>query len=302
MDFSIVVPFHNAEEWLDRTIPALLDQRYPSDRYEIIMIDNNSTDAGPSVVASYRQINLLCEERPGAYAARNRGLARARGRIVAFTDPDCIPHPDWLHKLADAMDADDVGIVLGAVLPGRNTACLRLITDYEHAKHLYVFSSSDPALYFGHTNNMAVRREIFDEVGTFDLLMRGADTLFVQRVVHALSCTSVRYCDRARVRHLQIRSVRDYWGKLAIYARSARRHAGLSPLRPLSNRERFRIVRQLIRQEKHDWPRAMLLLIILGLGWVYWETGKCCPRRKAQPMLAEDGPGASTTEDPPRIT
>jgi hypothetical protein len=91
IDVSVVVPFYNAERSVEDCIAALRAQTLAPPRYEIIMVDNNSTDGSADLVRKYPDVRLLSEEKQGSYAARNRGVAAARGAIVAFTDADCRP-------------------------------------------------------------------------------------------------------------------------------------------------------------------------------------------------------------------
>src|SRR5262249_3385794 len=99
-EISVIVPFYNAERYIQDCIRGLLAQNFPENAYEIIMVDNNSTDASTSIVKQQPHITLLTEQKQGAYAARNRGLTAARGSVIAFTDPDCVPDPHWLQQIA----------------------------------------------------------------------------------------------------------------------------------------------------------------------------------------------------------
>lgn len=93
---SVVIPVLNDEARIRLCIEALLAQEYPRDRYEIIVVDNGSTDNTHAVAASY-PITLLEETAVrSSYTARNKGIAISKGEIFAFTDSDCIPHPRWI--------------------------------------------------------------------------------------------------------------------------------------------------------------------------------------------------------------
>jgi glycosyltransferase involved in cell wall biosynthesis len=95
---SVIVPVWNDAERLRHCLQALEAQTYPHDLYEVIVVDNHSTERIGHVVSRYAHARLVHETRPGSYAARNAGMASARGKIIAFTDADCIPASDWLEK------------------------------------------------------------------------------------------------------------------------------------------------------------------------------------------------------------
>lgn len=270
---SVIVPFHNARRYVRACVEGLLSQSYPREGYEVIMVDNNSTDGSASIVAEYPGIRLMSEAKQGAYAARNRGVRAASGDILAFTDPDCIPSSNWLREIAVIMDGSNVGIVIGRHQFGGASRRLALLEAYEHEKNTYVFSSNLKELYFGHTNNMAVRRALFDEVGPFVERARGADTIFVQRCVERYSCPVVRYCERVEVRHLEVDSVTTLYRKFFVYGRSRRAYRHLANMRPLTNRERLLVFRRVLRSGRQPWPRALLLALLLAVGLGHWVLG-----------------------------
>jgi glycosyltransferase involved in cell wall biosynthesis len=69
MDISIIVPVFNSASYVSRCLEALESQDYPRDRYEIIAVDNNSTDGSDSIVMGYPSVKLLREAKQGSYAA-----------------------------------------------------------------------------------------------------------------------------------------------------------------------------------------------------------------------------------------
>ncbi len=121
MDISVVMSTYNRCGLLDKALEALLHQR--TDReYEIIIVDNNSTDDTAQKVASYterdRRVQYVFEGRQGVAYGRNAGIAVARAGIIAFCDDDVYVANDWLEKIYDALsrypEADFVG---GRVVP-----------------------------------------------------------------------------------------------------------------------------------------------------------------------------------------
>jgi glycosyltransferase involved in cell wall biosynthesis len=106
--FSVVVPAYNEEAFLPETLRSLRRQNYPG-AYEIIVVDNNSTDATAEIARSFG-VRVVDEPSPGVCQARQRGLVEASGEIVISVDADTIYPPDWLSRI-DASFAARPGVV-----------------------------------------------------------------------------------------------------------------------------------------------------------------------------------------------
>jgi glycosyltransferase involved in cell wall biosynthesis len=268
------VPFRNAERHLAACLRALAEQAPFDGRHEVIVADDGSTDGSPALAGGLDGVRLVRAEGRGAYAARNTAIAAAKGEILAFTDADCAPEPDWLHTLVGELEDPSVAVVLGARVPAGTSPALALVEAYDEAKDELIFESDESSLYYGSTNNMAVRREVFAAYGPFIERRRGADTLLVNRVVDALSCHAVRYCRDARVRHLEIESLADYYRKLFVYARSIRRLRSVAAVRPLRTGERLDAWRRAVRRRGASPAEAAALLAVLSAGAMFWWSGQ----------------------------
>ena len=270
---SVIVPFYNAQPYIEECIKGLLAQEYPVAQYEIIMVDNNSTDDSAKVVMRSPRIRLLSETRQGSYAARNNGMRKAKGDIIAFTDPDCIPDSDWLRKIALAFSDSDVGVVIGRQQFAQQSFSLSFLEAYENEKNKYVFNSEIRDVYFGHTNNMAVRKKLFEDVGPFIERSRGSDTIFVRQCVDSYFCRIVRYYPEIRVRHMEIDSLLKYFRKVFIYGNSRRRYKHIYNTRPLTNQERFRVFRRTIQGQRYSWLQSVFFFGLLIVGLMCWNLG-----------------------------
>ncbi|HVL48200.1 MAG TPA: glycosyltransferase [Candidatus Thermoplasmatota archaeon] len=173
--FTVVVAVRNEAATLPAALEALARQRYPPDRLEVLVVDGGSTD-GSAAIASRYPFRVLADGGRGPGAARNLGVAAARGSIVAFTDGDCRPDPGWVAALAERFADPDVVGVGGALRhPDRGTVFSRL-------EDLTL-----RATYRGFiTSNVAYRASALAVVGGFDeALTCGEDWDLYWRILDA---------------------------------------------------------------------------------------------------------------------
>jgi glycosyltransferase involved in cell wall biosynthesis len=271
--FSVIVPVHNTAAHLERCITALLGQDYPRDDYEILMVDNNSTDGSAGILARAPGVRALAETKQGSYAARNRAVREARGSILAFTDSDCAPDAGWLRAIEAGLAEPAVQVVLGCRRPARDAGLIRLLADYENKKDEHVFASRWPELYYGFTNNMAVRRSTFERHGPFVERPRGSDTIFVRRVVEGEGCGAVAYRPPMRIAHAEMVGARAYYRKMFTYGRSRQLYRHIVRTRPLSSAERLEAFRATVRDGGYSWLSAAALAVLLAGGIAAWSLG-----------------------------
>jgi GT2 family glycosyltransferase len=273
MKISVIVPVFNVGPYLEGFLDAVLTQEYAG-AYEVICVDNGSTDGSLEILQARDGVTVLREAKRGSYAARNCGIRAACGALLAFVDPDCPPRKRWLAAIGKAFEEPGCHVALGKREYGQPSRALRRLSDYDITVAGYVFSSSTPEIYFGYTNNMAVRRSLFDQVGLFREIQRGADTVFVRRTVAALGCGAVVYAPEMCVCHQEIRHVADFYKKRIIYGESNSRTRNLGSARPLRLRERIRIFQQTVRDCDYSLVGAAELLGLLGLGVLCYEFGR----------------------------
>lgn len=271
--FSVIVPFFNAAPYIRACVEGLLEQDFPAEEYEVLMVDNNSSDASAAIVREYGRVRLLAEPAQGAYVARNRAARAADGKYLAFTDPDCVVCRGWLSSFARAFDEPRVSVGLGIRRPAHEGTLLSRLADYENTKDHLVLQSDQKAAYYGFANNMAVRREAFDRHGPFLERRRGADTIFVRRLVDEGSCEEVVLVPSAEVRHLELASVTAYFRKMFIYGRSRQLYRHLAATRPLSLDERLTIFRETAQRNHYSVADRAQLISALGLGMAVWTLG-----------------------------
>lgn len=273
MKISVIVPVYNSEQYIGTCIEALQNQAFPRDQYEIIVVNNNSTDKSAEVIAGYTSVVSVHEKKQGAYAARNKGVSISKGSILAFTDSDCAPRHDWLKRIYDSLCDPKTGLILGQSLFNGKSTGLVLLGIYEKAKAEYVYNTDQNELYYGRTNNMAVRREIYEAQNGFTERLRGGDCILVRRAVDMHSSEIAKYCPQMRVDHLEIKRVFDFYKKFFIYGRSIRLFKSANQFRPLNSRERLFVYRQIVRDGNFGYFRIIHLFVLLLGGLFFWNLG-----------------------------
>lgn len=178
LEVSVIIPTYNRSALLRDAVTSVLgqDSRSP---FEIILVDNNSKDDTAEVVRSLMdqhpgRISYIVETEQGNAHARNRGVKTARAPIIAFIDDDVTVESNWLTSLKNALDSrPELSFVGGKVLPQWTTPPPSWLTP-EHWSPLAVLDyGPDELIIDGKsprgllTANIAFRRSVFDEIGTF---------------------------------------------------------------------------------------------------------------------------------------
>lgn len=173
---SVILPTYNRVALLRAAVEALLRQRAPADSYEIVAVDNNSTDGTADLLTAVQdpRLRIVKEPRQGLSFARNTGLAAARGAIVALTDDDVEVASDWIDTIVSTMTSHpDIDAIGGRVLPAwPDDKPAWLTRDHwaplalqDHGDTSRVFDRSTPVGLIG--ANAAFRREVFVRIGGF---------------------------------------------------------------------------------------------------------------------------------------
>jgi glycosyltransferase involved in cell wall biosynthesis len=225
----VIVPVRNDRDGLEKVLGALGRQTLPGDRYEVIVVDDGSSDGSAEVAEAAGARVLRTPGGGGSYAARNLGLASAAGAVLAFTDADCEPVPEWVERGLAALAELGAEMVAGHVeIPMGPRPTAAAIIDV--TRHL----DQERAVRGGFcaTANLFVRREVFERIGPFnDRLISGGDGEFGNRATAA--GVELRYDATAIVRHPPRSGSRELARKayrLGFGAAQQRRHAE-GPLR-----------------------------------------------------------------------
>lgn len=179
IDISVVICTYNRGSMLPGALESVLAQETNGVRYELIVVDNNSTDATSEVVHDYiarghDNLRYIFEGRQGLSHARNAGIANARAPVIAFTDDDIRAARNWVASIKRAFDEHpEVGYIGGKVLPQWESEPPAWLVNAPQGP-LAIRDNGEASFYTNAKNpdclagaNLAFRREVFDHIGVF---------------------------------------------------------------------------------------------------------------------------------------
>lgn len=218
-DCTVCICTRNRVRYLGPTIEAALEQELPNGRFEILVVDNGSTDGTSGMVAerfgagTRAPVRCIREETPGLSRARNRAIAETGGDILVFLDDDAIPEPGWLAWILDAFASSPrVAAVGGTVIPVYESGKPDWLPERFEAIFSPQVKGPDRRRVFfpeyPYGANVAFRRRVFQTAGLFreDLgycgtnLLSSEDREFLMRLEK--SDEVILWEPRAVVRHL----------------------------------------------------------------------------------------------------
>lgn len=275
MIFSVIVPFFNEEKYIRKCINSLLDQDFNKDEYEIIFIDNGSTDSSNAIAEEFKEVILLHENKTNVYTARNKGLKIAKGEIIAFTDADCAVSKDWLSQIYEKMNKTGATIALGKILFAEDSPyLLRLFERYNNAKIEYTLKKFEKKYYYGYANNMAIKSHIFKEQGMFAEWPVPGDTEIVTRCVSSIPDCKVVYLDQMKVIHLEVSRVTSWFNKLYRDGKHNVLAARIGHYMPLDIKKRLEIYRYVCTKNNYSIQKRIIFVLLMITGYLFYKIGE----------------------------
>ncbi|MDP7638259.1 MAG: glycosyltransferase [Candidatus Hydrogenedentes bacterium] len=225
---SIIIPAYNAEQTLGKCLDGCLAQSYPDT--EVIVVDDGSTDGTKRVARAYGA-SYIRQENGGPAKARNTGARVGEGKVLAFTDSDCVPEPDWIERLLEGLDEGVVAVGGAYGIANPENTLAQLVHEEIAVRHSRFSGEVD----FLGSFNAAYKKAAFDAVGGFDeafriasaedndLAYRLADGGGVLRFTRA---AVVRHYHPARLwPYLKTQMWHGFW-RMRLYAKHPRRAKG----------------------------------------------------------------------------
>ena len=166
---SIIVPAFNEENIIESCIQSLLNLNYPKNRYEILIVDNNSTDATSKIIQKYHNVSYLNERKQGTATTRNLGIKKSKGEILAFIDADCVASKNWLVNLINRFNQNQKIVGVGGEIKALNPR--NIIEKYADVylfdhQNLIEESKNQPPILA--TGNCAYRAKFIKKMGLFN--------------------------------------------------------------------------------------------------------------------------------------
>jgi GT2 family glycosyltransferase len=162
---SIIIPTFNGASRIRYCLDSLSKQTAGRD-VEILVVDDGSTDDIANAIRSYSSVRLISQANAGPASARNRGALEARGKILLFTDDDCVPMPDWLEAMLEPFKDGEIVGAKGIYRTHQKSLAARFVQiEYEDKYRLMAGLSS---IDFIDTYSAAFRRDRFLEMTGYD--------------------------------------------------------------------------------------------------------------------------------------
>jgi len=164
---SVIIPAYNAEKLISSCLNALNDQTISRTDYEILIVDDGSTDKTAGIVGGFENVKLIQQENRGPAGARNNGAKNSNGDIILFTDSDCIPEKNWVEEMIRPFNDDpEIVGVKGIYRTDQKELIARFVqAEYEDK---YDVLKRDQYIDFVDTYSAGFKRKVFLEFDGYD--------------------------------------------------------------------------------------------------------------------------------------
>lgn len=180
MKVSVIICTYNREAYILDSLTGIQDQTFAKDLYEVIIVDNNSTDSTPLLCMDFIQhkgnmhIQYIKEINQGLSYARNTGIANAKGNIIVFLDDDAVPCKQYIESINNFFETTISAMALGGrIFPKYEMSCPSWIP--EQLTPLFsIINLGESDMKFSRNKypigaNMAFRKQVFSECGLFNV-------------------------------------------------------------------------------------------------------------------------------------
>jgi cellulose synthase/poly-beta-1,6-N-acetylglucosamine synthase-like glycosyltransferase len=231
---SVIIPARNEEENISSLLAALQDQSYPKDFFEIIVVDDYSTDRTADIVKEFSNVRLiqLVENNINSYKKKaiEKGVDAATGKLIVTTDADCLPPENWLQTIAEFYEEKKLVFIVAPVAINCNSSILQVFQalDFMVLQGITGAAVHKKKMSMCNGANLAYEKKVFYEVGGFDqidLIASGDDMLLMYKI-------SKKYPDQiqylkskeAIMQTLPMKTWKEFFNQRIRWASKARRY------------------------------------------------------------------------------
>jgi len=219
---SIIIPTHNSEKYVHRCIHSLSSQSFSRNQFEIIVVDDGSSDNSVEI-AKRDGVDIVIETEPCDLAyARNLGVKNAKGTFFAFLDSDCEAKNGWVKNIIDKLQSLDA--ITGPVGNGNTNSSIAW-AEYFIEFGAFHEKKKSSVVPFPPGCNIACTREAFSKAGGFPELQASEDLLFghsLRKVgINVIFCPEIRILHSCRTRMDKVSTNLNLLGKYLVRTRRA---------------------------------------------------------------------------------
>ncbi|MFC1710959.1 glycosyltransferase [Patescibacteria group bacterium] len=165
--FSIIIPAFNEEGYLPSCLKAVINQSFPKESYEIIVVNNNSTDKTEKLAKKFKAVKVVSESKRGLVMARNKGLSVSKGNIIVNLDADCIVPKNWLEKIEKHfLQTKNLVLLTGPYVPEKGQSN-HIDTINNNLSLMFYKIFKKPLGYWG--GNVAILKSALKKIGGYNL-------------------------------------------------------------------------------------------------------------------------------------
>lgn len=188
---SVIIPARNEEQHIGSLLAALEKQTYPAGQFEVIVVDDHSTDSTATIAQGFSFVKLIRLEEDGINSykkkAIEKGIATAGGELIVTTDADCIPPANWLKTIAACQEENNAAFIAAPVVLTNDTSMLQIFQALDFlvlqgitagAVHKRIHSMCNGA-------NLAYEKKAYESVNGFngiDTIASGDDMLLMHKI------------------------------------------------------------------------------------------------------------------------
>lgn len=201
---SVVVAFRNEEHHIENLLNSLMEQTYPNDLWEIVLVDDHSTDGGPGIIKRFIsgkkkiKITVLHARGQGKKQSLLEGVQFASGNLIVCTDADCVAGKNWLTSIVSFYEQEHPLLIFGAVVYEQGENFLQKFFSFEFMSLVASGAGSGAAglPFMGNGANLAFERDAFLEAGAEAQKQEhasGDDVFLIQYLTQKYGSHTIRF-------------------------------------------------------------------------------------------------------------